>query len=174
MKNYLLLFCVVLVSFSCSKEKKTEGQKAQESIKTYVKNKVAEADTYEAIAFGKLDSLTLGDTEVYKKAQQEKMRLESSINSLKGRMKSMEQTGVQKTDRLYTELKEKLDDEEKKMKELEGKLKKIEDRSKERVYSMEHKYQARKKENSAVMTYDEIFIVDENGNIIEDIIIYEY
>lgn len=174
MKKYLLFFCVGLIAFSCSNNKKMNPKKAEESIKTYIKDKIAEANTYEAIAFGKLDSIRLEETQVYKKMSEERIRLNNSVNSLKERMYSMEQSGVQQADRLYMELKEKLDEEEKQLKKVEGKMEEYEKRSKEYVYSLNHKYKARKKHRDAIMIYDEVFYIDKNNNIIEDITVCKY
>lgn len=170
MKKYLFFVVIALLSFACSKsDHHVTQKKAEETVKSYLKNKVAEADSYEAIAFGKLDSLQLKDTKVYKEYEVEKNRLEISIASLKQRMKSLEDSGVNKSEQLYTDLNDRLNDEEAKLKKVDEQLKKLENKGKDSVYSIEHRFKARKTRENVIMTYDDVFYIDKNGNVIEEV-----
>lgn len=172
MKKYLLFIPFVLLLLSCRSRGLNE-ENLQDSVSSHILNNIDDANTYQSAAFEEMDSLKLKDTDIYKKTKQERIRLEASIASLKDRLSSLEKSGVKRTDHLYLELNDKLKEEQKKLSRVQKALKSYEKKADDYVYTIRHRYQARKQRNDAIMTYDEIFYIDKNGSVIEDVVVYK-
>lgn len=173
MKKYLLFAAIAFMAFACSKNDGMNQKKAEDTVKSYVKKKIADSDSYESIAFGKLDSIKLEDSKIYKEYRIERSRLDASIASLKQRMQALEDAGVNKSERLYTDLEERLDEEKDKLEKINERFRKMEEKNKEYVYAIDHKFKARKSQENVIMTYDEIFFIDKDNNVIEDILFFD-
>ena len=168
MKKYLIFIGMGLFLFSCSQKQKDEQKKMEETVETYVKSHLHDAKTYEKVTFEKLDSMKFEDTKMYKDMEAEKAKAKADVATLKTKLENLKQSGVKETDKVYQDAKADLAKAENKLGQIEQKAKDYEQKAKNKVYSLRHKYKAQKGKDTAPATYEEIFYIDQYGNVIEE------
>lgn len=166
MKKYFLFILIAIAAVSCSDKKPSQQEKVEKSVSNYVKSSIDDAKSYISESFGKIDSLKIEDTQLYKDTQAEKMRLEENIQILEGKIKSIEETGKKDSEELYSELKDELNREETKLEKIDSTMRDLEIGGRDYIYFVSHKYKAQKDENSQVIVHEEIFYVNKDGNVV--------
>ncbi len=167
MKKYFLLIVVAFLAVSCIQKQKENEKKTEDAVKTYLQKQLEDAKSYEAIGFTKFDSLKLEDTRLYKEVESEKVEIEASVALLKEKIRDMEGSGRNKVDHLYQELKDELSKAEQESGKISAEFDHLKAKGEDYVYSIKHKFKAKKNGTTDVVVYEEIFYVDRDGNVLE-------
>ncbi len=168
MKKSVLFIGVLLFLLSCSKNDKSSQRQVENAIKMHMQMR-DDTKSYNAMSFDKLDSIRLVDSKVYQQLVADKNNIEASIISIEEKMDKIEKEGVEYSNEEYNKLKNDLQVEIDKLKNVDYKFNKIQ--YQEYLYTVKHKYKAQKNEDNDATIYEDIFYVDKNGNLIEQIII---
>ncbi|MDR2011371.1 MAG: hypothetical protein LBQ22_12905 [Bacteroidales bacterium] len=167
MKKYLLFVLIAAIAVSCSSKKDHQKKVVEKTVTTYVISNLDEPDSYEVISFESFDSVNVSDIKAYQDLKTEKNKIENNIQDLKARISNIENESIKEEEHLYSELKDELNKEEEKFYKFEKDIKKWERKEKEKIYSIIHKYKAKRDNQNEILFYEETFYVDRDGNIVE-------